>query len=184
MISRRDLLKLGGLAGLGAVGTAGLGGCGSSSDPDQTGQLLRSGADLPTPFTLPLKLPAVLSPTERLSDGSDLYRVTSRTAEVEILPGRRTAILGYQGTFPGPTIETRRDRAVAVEHVPVTPAVANIIRKGELQTLPTAIQSGREAGMIPLERSLAKLAESGAVSPQAIKKIAADHDLLASLSKR
>jgi len=80
----------------------------------------------------------------------------------------------------------RRDggRAVAVEHVPVTPAVANIIRKGELQTLPTAIQSGREAGMIPLERSLAKLAESGAVSPQAIKKIAADHDLLASLSKR
>jgi spore coat protein A len=117
MISRRDLLKIGGLAGLGAVGTAGLGGCGSSSDPDQTGQLLRSGADLPTPFTLPLKLPTVLRPTERLSDGSDLYRVTSRTAEVEILPGRRTAILGYQGTFPGPTIETRRDRAVAVEHV-------------------------------------------------------------------
>lgn len=78
----------------------------------------------------------------------------------------------------------RRDggRAVAIELVPATPAVANIIRKGELQTLPTAIQSGREAGMIPLERSLARLAESGAVAPAVIKKVAADHDLLSSLA--
>ncbi len=117
MISRRDLLKVGGVAGLGLVGAAGLGGCGSGSDPQQTGQLLRSGIELPKPFTLPLKVPAVLRPTERLGDGSDLYRVTSRAAEVEILPGRRTAILGYQGTFPGPTIETRRDQAVVVEHI-------------------------------------------------------------------
>ena len=64
----------------------------------------------------------------------------------------------------------------------MTPAVSNIIRKGELQTLPTAIQSGREAGMIPLERSLARLAESGVVAPAVIKKIAADHDLLTSLA--
>jgi twitching motility protein PilT len=73
-------------------------------------------------------------------------------------------------------------RAVAAEVVPVTAAVGNIIRKGELQTLPTAIQSGRDAGMIPLERSLARLAESGAVAPAVIKKFAADHDLLASLA--
>ena len=71
-------------------------------------------------------------------------------------------------------------RVAALEVVPVTPAVANIIRKGELQTLATAIQSGREAGMIPLERSLARLAD--VVSPQVIKRVAADHDLLASLS--
>ena len=78
----------------------------------------------------------------------------------------------------------RRDggRAVAAEVVPVTTAVANIIRKGELHTLPTAIQSGREAGMIPLERSLARLVEAGAVAPQAVKRIAADHDLLAALA--
>jgi spore coat protein A len=116
MISRRDLLRFGGLAGLGIAGGAGLAGCGST-DPDQTAQLLRSGADLPEPFTLPLKRPAVLAPSGRTSDGADLYRVTSRAAQVEILPGRRTTILGYQGTFPGPTIETRRDRAVAVEHL-------------------------------------------------------------------
>jgi len=75
-------------------------------------------------------------------------------------------------------------RAPAIEMVPVTTAVSNIIRKGELHTLPTAIQSGREAGMIPLEKSLAKLLDTGAVSPQAVKRIAADHDLLAVLAAK
>jgi twitching motility protein PilT len=78
----------------------------------------------------------------------------------------------------------RRDggRAVAVEVVPVTTAVANIIRKGDLHTLPTAIQAGREAGMIPLERSLAKLIDSGQVAPKVVQRIAADHDLLQALA--
>jgi twitching motility protein PilT len=78
----------------------------------------------------------------------------------------------------------RRDggRAAAVEVVPTTTAVANIIRKGELHTLPTAIQSGRDAGMIPLERSLARLVDSGAVAQQVVRRVAADHDLLAALS--
>ncbi len=78
----------------------------------------------------------------------------------------------------------RRDggRVPAIELVPVTTAVANIIRKGELHTLPTAIQSGRDAGMIPLERSLARLVDSGVVAPQVVKRVAADHDLLMSLA--
>jgi twitching motility protein PilT len=80
----------------------------------------------------------------------------------------------------------RRDggRAPAIELVPVTPAVANIMRKGDLHTLPTAIQSGRDAGMIPLERSLAKLLDAGIVAPKVVQRIAADHDLLASLAGR
>src|SRR3569623_821815 len=73
-------------------------------------------------------------------------------------------------------------RALVVELVPVTPAVANIVRKGELQTLATAIQSGRDAGMIPLERSLARL--EGVVAPQVLRRVAADHDLLGSLTNR
>jgi twitching motility protein PilT len=78
----------------------------------------------------------------------------------------------------------RRDggRVAAVEFVLVTPAVANIIRKGDLHTLPTAIQSGRDAGMIPLERSLAKLVDEGSVTREAVKRVAVDHDLLSSLS--
>jgi twitching motility protein PilT len=75
-------------------------------------------------------------------------------------------------------------RAVAVEFVPMTSAVGNIIRKGDLHTLPTAIQSGRDAGMIPLERSLARLVDAGIVAPQAVKKVAADRDLLAALTDR
>jgi twitching motility protein PilT len=80
----------------------------------------------------------------------------------------------------------RRDggRIAAIELVPVTVAVANLMRKGDLQMLPSAIQTGRDAGMIPLERSLARILDSGAVSPQVVKKIAADHDLLASLSSK
>ena len=75
-------------------------------------------------------------------------------------------------------------RAPAIELVPVTPAVCNIIRKGDLHTLPTAIQSGRDAGMIPLERSLAKLLDTGTVAPKVVQRIAADHDLLASLANK
>jgi len=78
----------------------------------------------------------------------------------------------------------RRDggRAVAIELVPVTTAVANIIRKGDLHTLPTAIQAGRDLGMIPLERSLSKLIDSGQVAPKVVQRIAADHDLLQALA--
>jgi len=80
----------------------------------------------------------------------------------------------------------RRDggRAPAIELVPITAAVANLMRKGDLQMLPSAIQTGRDAGMIPLERSLARLLETGAVAPQVVKAIAADHDLLAALSAK
>jgi len=75
-------------------------------------------------------------------------------------------------------------RVPALEIVPVNAAVANLIRKGDLHMLPSAIQSGREAGMVPLERSLARLLDAGTVAPQAVKRIAADHDLLSALSAK
>ena len=80
----------------------------------------------------------------------------------------------------------RRDggRAPAIELVPVTAAVANLMRKGDLQMLPSAIQTGRDAGMIPLERSLARLLDAGTVAPQVVKKFAADHDLLTALASK
>ena len=72
-------------------------------------------------------------------------------------------------------------RVAAIEYVPVNAAIANIMRKGELQTLPTAIASGRDAGMIALERSLARLVELGQVSPAEAKRISIDTDLMNSL---
>ena len=73
-------------------------------------------------------------------------------------------------------------RIAAVEHVPVNAAVANIMRKGDLHMLPSTIQSGGAAGMIPLERSLARLLDQGLVTRDAVKRIAADQDLLAALA--
>lgn len=69
-------------------------------------------------------------------------------------------------------------RVAAAEVVPVTAAVANIIRKGELQTLATAIQSGRDAGLVPLERSLAALVQRGLIAEAEARRVAADAGLL------
>ena len=98
----------------------------------------------------------------------------------------RTQLAGALRVVVTQFLLPKRDggRAPALEVVPVTPAVSNIIRKGDLHMLPSAIQAGRDAGMVPLERSLAKLLESGAVAPQAVKRIAADHDLLSALSSK
>jgi twitching motility protein PilT len=98
----------------------------------------------------------------------------------------RTQLAGALRVVVTQFLLPKRDggRAPALEVVPVTSAVSNIIRKGDLHMLPSAIQAGRDAGMVPLERSLAKLLESGAVAPQAVKRIAADHDLLSALSSK
>jgi twitching motility protein PilT len=121
-----------------------------------------------------LHAPSAVGAIDRMIDAFPENQ--QRQARSQLAACLRTVVTQY--------LLPRRDggRAAAIELVPVTPAVANIIRKGELQTLPTAIQSGREAGMIPLERSLARLVESGAVAPGVIKKVAADHDLLSSLA--
>ncbi len=98
----------------------------------------------------------------------------------------RNQLAGCLRTVVTQYLLPRRDggRAPAIELVPVTPAVCNIIRKGDLHTLPTAINTGRDAGMIPLERSLAKLLDGGIVAPKVVQRIAADHDLLQALASR
>ncbi len=45
---------------------------------------------------------------------TDFYEVTVRPASASILPGLKTGIWGYDGTFPGPTIEARRGRRVSL----------------------------------------------------------------------
>ncbi|MGH4026563.1 MAG: multicopper oxidase family protein [Pseudonocardiaceae bacterium] len=104
-LSRRGFL---GLAG-GSAAAAGLVGCGMELG-GQTGELLRSAAPLPAPFRVPLPIPPVRRPV----DG--VLEITQRVAELEILPGLRTPVLGYDGIFPGPTIETRRGEPVLIRH--------------------------------------------------------------------
>ncbi|MGW0521318.1 multicopper oxidase family protein [Crossiella sp. NPDC003009] len=84
------------------------------ADSPGTGELLRSKVPLPEPFRVPLPIPPVLRPHR--TDEADHYTITQRAATAEILPGIRTPIWGYDGIFPGPTIESRRDRTVVVRH--------------------------------------------------------------------
>ncbi|MGW5156474.1 multicopper oxidase family protein [Nonomuraea wenchangensis] len=97
-LSRRAFLGVLGAAGLAAAGCA-----------ERSGELLPSLAPLPRPFTVPLPVPA---PARLVAPGR--YEVTQRAAEAEILPGLRTPIWGYDGTFPGPMFELRRGRPVTV----------------------------------------------------------------------
>jgi spore coat protein A len=101
-VNRRGFL---GLLGGAAAGVA-LAGCGVA----QTGEQLSSTLRLPAQFRVPLPIPPVKRP-----DG-DVYELTQREASVEILPGLRTPILGYDGIFPGPTIESRRGQPIVVRH--------------------------------------------------------------------
>jgi FtsP/CotA-like multicopper oxidase with cupredoxin domain len=83
--------------------------------PSITGAELRSAVPLPPPFQVPLPIPAVLKPLST-SGGSDHYQITQREAGAEILPGVTTPLWTYEGSFPGPTIESRRGRPVTVTH--------------------------------------------------------------------
>ena len=115
MLSRRDVLKLAGVAAvtlpIATIACTGddLGTAGS------TGVLLRSRARLPEPFAVPLQMPPALKPT-RQAAATDYYEISQRPGKVEILPGLETEIWGYNGIFPGPTIEARSGRRVVVRH--------------------------------------------------------------------
>ncbi|GAA4203101.1 multicopper oxidase family protein [Actinocatenispora rupis] len=117
-LSRRRLFRVaaGGLLVPAVAGCGGLSmGGGNTETESSAGALLVSGARLPAPFRVPLPVPPVLRPL-RTAGGVDSYEVTQRAARVEILPGTRTTIWGYEGVFPGPTIVSRRGRRTVVRH--------------------------------------------------------------------
>src|ERR671917_454132 len=111
-ISRREFLKLGLMGGTALVMPFGASACSSLSD-DLTGNVLSSKVRLPGPFRVPLPIPPVLEPTASGAH-ADYYEVTQKVGRAEILPGLRTEVWGYEGIFPGPTIETRIGRRIVV----------------------------------------------------------------------
>jgi len=113
-MTRRQVLRIGGA--LGMVAATGLATSAMlSRRPAATGAELRSAVPLPPAFQVPLPIPPVLKPVST-SGGADRYQITQREATLEILPGVRTSAWTYEGTFPGPTIESRRGRPVTVTH--------------------------------------------------------------------
>jgi FtsP/CotA-like multicopper oxidase with cupredoxin domain len=97
------LVTVGGLALTGALG------------PGQPGVLLRSGRPLPTPFQMPLPVPAVLAPT-RTDGTADYYDITQKVAQLRIFDDVMTPAWTYNGSFPGPTLVSRTGRRTVVTH--------------------------------------------------------------------
>ncbi|HWD63327.1 MAG TPA: multicopper oxidase domain-containing protein [Humibacter sp.] len=113
-MSRRQLLGIGGSLGLmtaAGFSTAAVLG----TRPASTSAQLISRVPLPSPYTVPLPIPAVLKPVNT-AGGVDRYELTQREVRTQILPGVSSRLWTYDGTFPGPTIEARRGRPVTIEH--------------------------------------------------------------------
>jgi spore coat protein A len=117
--SRKDFLRLGLAGGAGLFLPLGASGCGllagNNSAEGSAGTLLESAARLPEPFAVPLPVPLVLEPV-RTDAYADYYGIAQKVGRQEILPGLKTEIWGYDGIFPGPTIESRRGRRAIVRH--------------------------------------------------------------------
>jgi spore coat protein A len=107
-ISRGEFLRLGLAGGV----TLAFGGTACTGE-GSTGTLLPSKAKLPEPFRVPLPVPPVLEPV-RSDAGADYYEMTQKPGRVEILPGLQTEVWGYDGIFPGPTVESRSGRKIVV----------------------------------------------------------------------
>jgi twitching motility protein PilT len=65
-----------------------------------------------------------------------------------------------------------RGRVPAVELLMVNIAVSNLIREDKTHQLPSVMQTGRAAGMITLDDSLADLVSSGVVTAEAARRFA------------
>ncbi|MBD1836086.1 multicopper oxidase domain-containing protein [Cyanobacteria bacterium FACHB-472] len=106
-ISRREMLKLGALAGGSLLLPIGLQGRSFAGD---------AGSPRVTPFSLPFRVPPVLNPV-RSDSTTDYYQITMRKGQAGILPGKSTQVWGYNGISPGPTIKQRKDRQSVVRFI-------------------------------------------------------------------
>jgi spore coat protein A, manganese oxidase len=129
--TRKKFLKLG------LVGTAGLAlPLGTLSIPVSR---LAASASVRSPsvepFEVPLPIPPILKPV-RTDAGTDYYEMTQEADSQEILPGLKTEVWGYEGMFPGPTIEARSGRRVEIR---------------QWNELPVPVSTHLHGGMTPPE---------------------------------
>jgi len=108
-ITRRRFLKLGAMAGAGLV--LPLGTLAVPVARMAASTAMRSpGVE---PFRVPMPMLPVLEPV-RTDGGADYYEIVQRATKQEILPGLKTEVWGYEGIFPGPTVEARSGRNVVI----------------------------------------------------------------------
>ncbi|HTK10760.1 MAG TPA: multicopper oxidase family protein [Ktedonobacteraceae bacterium] len=108
-VTRRHLLKMGLLGGAGLVLPLGV-----LQIPLASIRETNAMKSPPVkPFQVPLPILPVLQPV-RTDSTTDYYEITQKPGVAHILPGHTTPIWGYNGLFPGPTIEARSGRTTIV----------------------------------------------------------------------
>lgn len=91
---------------LGVSATAAIAGTVGCFAPRPELRVLASRRPLPKPFAANLQLPPVLRPAIG-QDGIARLGLTAQSGEMRIFPDAATAVRGYNGIFPGPTIEVQ-----------------------------------------------------------------------------
>ena len=74
--------------------------------------------------------------------------------------------------------EDAERRALALEVLVVSHGVGSLIRQGRAEAIDSAIQTGRRAGMVTLDDSLAALMTAGKISPETARHFAKDPESL------
>src|SRR5215208_2528206 len=136
-LSRREFLKLGVAGGAGLLLPVGT--FGTALSRARTVENLESPPV--QPFAVPLPIPPVLEPA-RKDATTDYYEITQKEAKTRILPELKTEVWGYDGIFPGPTIEARSGRRVVVRQqnelpVPVSTHLHGAVTPPESDGYPT-----------------------------------------------
>jgi spore coat protein A len=108
--NRREILRSAGLSTAGLLLPFANSAC---LHPRPAARLLPTLGPLPEAFRVRLPIPPVIN-SIRTDAETDFYDVTVRPATSRILPDRDTAIWGYDGIFPGPTVEARSGRRVSL----------------------------------------------------------------------
>lgn len=106
-LTRRDVLKFGAIAGGSLLLPIALQKRSYAGD---------AGSPKVTPFSLPFRVPPVLSPV-RSDATTDYYQINVNKTRVNIIPGLSTEVFSYNGTVPGPTIKQRKDRQSVVRFI-------------------------------------------------------------------
>lgn len=117
-LNRRELLKLGALAGSGLLLPVGLQQRSWGKEIYRGGNFPQDNdvdpIDPPRPFQVELPIPPILQPTRRDAT-TDYYTLTQRVGRKQIIPGLpATEIWGFNGIYPGPTVMARRNRQVII----------------------------------------------------------------------
>jgi spore coat protein A, manganese oxidase len=108
-LTRRRLLKIGSIAAVQGM-FMDVSGCKSDTPLPR---LLKSRIPLPDHYKVTLPRLQVLAPSTA-TEIEDQYNLTAAASTATILPGVSTLIWGFNGSFPGPTIEVKQGRPAVI----------------------------------------------------------------------